>query len=316
VVLAEALTTPASGGAVQGCQASFLVLNRAEEALAAGSLVKVPAGMHVEEALLAAEELPTAIYAALAMPNPLDRADVYLPQKVATKLSPPPLRCIAVLGCDTVGCLTVLALRHFYQAAAVIIAADDTPSRRGVAKSLGADHVCSPSELKALVPKHTNGKGCDGVIDAVGRSMTVIKAALGIIADGGTLVLCAAIPPAADKDALLPMHVAFKRNLTVRYGKGPPRCSAIPTAIHFALCVQQQRHSTGGLRAVIPDGHRLSYELCEDAYKLTTPKSGGALKVVLIPDTDRYRNASDIGVTAGGGAKLLPRSSTLAASLD
>ena len=33
VVLAEALTNPASGGAVQGCQASFLVLNQAKEAL-------------------------------------------------------------------------------------------------------------------------------------------------------------------------------------------------------------------------------------------------------------------------------------------
>ena len=49
------------------------------------------------------------------MPSPLDRADVYLPQKVSTKLSPPPLRCFTVLGCDTVGCLTVLALRHLYQ---------------------------------------------------------------------------------------------------------------------------------------------------------------------------------------------------------
>jgi len=98
-----------------------------------------------------------------------------------------------VLGAGTIGLLTIAALSEID---VPLIAVAKHPDQRRLARTLGADVVCAPSELNATVRRHTQSLhiggqltgGADHVFDCVGNSAS-IQDSLRVVAPGGTIHL-------------------------------------------------------------------------------------------------------------------------------
>jgi threonine dehydrogenase-like Zn-dependent dehydrogenase len=97
-----------------------------------------------------------------------------------------------VLGAGTIGLCTIAAL----DVEGTVIAAAKHPDQKRLARSLGADVVCEPQELRGVVRRHAGGMqigdqltgGADHVFDCVGSSDS-IQQALQVVAPGGTIHL-------------------------------------------------------------------------------------------------------------------------------
>ncbi len=107
---------------------------------------------------------------------------------------------VVVLGAGTLGLLTIAALRRLTPSG-VIVAAARYPHQRDLARTLGADRVCEPSELPRLIRRQTGSMaltsasgrdqltaGCDIVIDCVGSSAS-LQQSLAIVAPRGAVVV-------------------------------------------------------------------------------------------------------------------------------
>jgi len=102
---------------------------------------------------------------------------------------------VAVLGSGTMGLVAIAALRHFTEAATIIVGAKH-PEQHQLALKLGADIVVAPRELARAV-RRVSGSfvigddlsgGADVVIDAVG-SATSVDEAIGMARPRGRVVL-------------------------------------------------------------------------------------------------------------------------------
>lgn len=79
---------------------------------------------------------------------------------------------VAIIGCGTIGLLTLLAVRM--KGADEVIMIDTNDHRLAFAKKLGADHTLNSAseDVVEAVKRLTNGKGAPAVIEAVGISAT------------------------------------------------------------------------------------------------------------------------------------------------
>jgi threonine dehydrogenase-like Zn-dependent dehydrogenase len=107
---------------------------------------------------------------------------------------------VVVLGAGTLGLLTIAALRRL-TASGVIVAAARYPHQRELARTLGADRVCTPDELPRLIRRLTGSmalttgsgpdqltSGCDVVLDCVGSTAS-LQQSLAIVAPRGAVVV-------------------------------------------------------------------------------------------------------------------------------
>jgi L-iditol 2-dehydrogenase len=94
------------------------------------------------------------------------------------------MESVVIIGAGTIGLLTLLAVR--LKGAGRVIVTDLSPHRLQTARRLGADVVVNVSEQDPVevVYEHTNHRGADTVIEAVGITATV-KQSLAVVRMGG-----------------------------------------------------------------------------------------------------------------------------------
>jgi len=91
---------------------------------------------------------------------------------------------VVIIGAGTIGLLTLLAAR--LKGAGLVIVTDLSSHRLEMARKLGADVMVNVGEQNPLevVQQHTNGRGVDAVIEAVGVTATV-QQSLALVRMGG-----------------------------------------------------------------------------------------------------------------------------------
>ena len=166
--------------------------------LADGTLMRIPAGMSDETAILLGDNLSTGYYAAEMVGIQPD--GVY-----------------AVVGCGTVGLLAITAALRL--GATKVFAIDPNESRLELAGRLGA--ICCDGEAAATaaILGATAGRGADGVMELVGLPAAQ-ELAYRLIRPGGVMSVigCHCAPHFAFSPA-----DAYDKNLTYRTGRCPAR---------------------------------------------------------------------------------------------
>ena len=177
---------------LHGCQSEFVRVP-----LADGTLKKKPAGLSNVSALLLADNFSTGFFCA-------EMADIS-PEKT----------CV-VIGCGTVGLLSIIAAKHL--GAEKLYAIDPVPNRRKEAEALGALPL-TPENAVAAIEDATDQRGADSVMELVGNPAAQ-QLAYRVMRPGGTMsvVGCHCTP----NFAFSPID-AFDKNLTYRTGRCPAR---------------------------------------------------------------------------------------------
>ena len=165
--------------------------------LADGTLKKNPDGLSDVSALLLADNFSTGFFCA-------EMADI-TPEKT----------CV-VIGCGTVGLLSIIAAKHL--GAEKLYAVDPVPDRRKEAEALGAIPL-TPENAAAVIANATDQRGADSVMELVGNPAAQ-QLAYQVMRPGGTMsvVGCHCTP----NFAFSPID-AFDKNLTYRTGRCPAR---------------------------------------------------------------------------------------------
>ena len=178
---------------LHGCQSELVRVP-----LADGTLKKKPAGLSDISALLLADNFSTGFFCA-------EMADIT------------PDKTVAVIGCGTVGLLSIIAAKHL--GAEKIYAIDPVPERRDEAELLGAKSLDANKQAIAEIKNATDGRGADSVMELVGNPEAQ-RFAYQIMRPGGTMsvVGCHCTP----HFAFSPVD-AFDKNLTYRTGRCPAR---------------------------------------------------------------------------------------------
>lgn len=217
---------------------------------AAATLVPVPEGLDDGIALLAGDILSTATFGA-------DLARVAEGETVV------------VVGCGPVGLLGVRAALE--RGAGHVVALDAVDSRLALATRFGAIGVNFQTEdPRAVVDEHTEGRGADAAIEAVG-SPEATRAAADLLRPGGRL---AALGVHTEPHLALSPGEIYDRNLTYSGGRCPAR-AYMPRAL--AMGVRDQDL----LQALI--SHRLPLAEGVEAYRSFAAREPGWAKVVLHP---------------------------------
>jgi threonine dehydrogenase-like Zn-dependent dehydrogenase len=183
-----------SGGrGLHGGQAEFVRVP-----LADGTLVAVPDEIDDETALLLGDNLSTGYYAA--------RLAAVEPGSI-----------VAVIGCGTVGLLSVAWARRFD--AARVFAFDPVESRRSLAGRLGAETEVDEESFTAALLEATAARGADAVMEVVGLPAAQ-RLGFELLRPGGTL---ASIGCHAEPRFAFSPGDAYDKNLVYRTGRCPAR---------------------------------------------------------------------------------------------
>ncbi len=233
------------GHGLQGAQAE-----QVRVPLADGTLVAVPDALGDDAvALLAGDILSTALFGA-------DAAQVGDQDAVV------------VVGCGPVGLLAIRAALH--RGARAVIALDRVESRLAQAERFGAVAVHLEDDPGATVSLHTEGRGADAAIEAVG-SAEATRGAADLLRPGAIL---AAVGVHTEPHLALSPGEIYDRNLTYVSG----RCSArrfMPEALGLAI------RDVDMLRELIT--HRLDLREAPEAYRAFGARREGWAKVVFDP---------------------------------
>ncbi|TNF80268.1 MAG: alcohol dehydrogenase [Acidobacteria bacterium] len=233
------------GEGLHGGQAEY-----ARVPLADSTLVAIPDGAPIEEALLAGDILSTGFFCA-------DRAEVK------------PGSTVAVVGCGPVGLMAIVAAREL--GAEKIFAFDSLGERLSLAAGFGAqplDHL--QSESLEVVREATEGRGVDAVLEAVG-SPEATRLAIDVVRAGGTI--SAAGVHTEPRHAFSPVE-AYDKNLTYRTGRCPARA-------YIDRVLPLVRAQAYDLATII--SHRLPLAEGVRGYELFARRLDGCTKVILAP---------------------------------
>lgn len=178
---------------LHGSQAQFVRVP-----LADGTLLKVPATMSHELALLLGDNLSTGYYCAELAGASADGL-------------------FAVIGCGNVGLMALVAAQHL--GCRQLIAIDPVPERRGLAEQLGARALPPGPEALAEVRRRSAGRGADGVLELVGLPAAQ-RLAYDLVRPGGTI---ATVGCHCDQTFAFSPVQAYDKNLTYRTGRCPAR---------------------------------------------------------------------------------------------
>jgi alcohol dehydrogenase len=229
-------------GVLGGAQAELLAVPAADF-----QLLKMPANISTEQALLLTDNLATGWAAA-------KRADI------------PIGGTAVVVGLGAVG---LCALRSaLFLGAAKVFAVDPVAARRDRAAALGA--IAIPAPAMQAVMDATGGIGADSVIDAVGND-TSLDDSLATVRAGGTVSVVGVhnLNPYP-----FPALTALLRSLTVRLTTAPVQ----QTWPELIPLLQNGRLDVEGIFTT-----RLSLEQAADGYAAVASRSGEHVKVLLTP---------------------------------
>jgi 2-desacetyl-2-hydroxyethyl bacteriochlorophyllide A dehydrogenase len=231
------------GRGLHGLQAQY-----ARVPLADSTLVQLPAGIPSDIALLLGDVMATGRFCA-------DMAEVH---EGGT---------YAVIGLGPVGVMAVVAAREM--GAANVYGIDTVPERRALAATYGATPL-TPDQAVGTVRAATDGRGADGVMEAVG-SAAAERLSFELLRPGGTL---AVVGVHTDPQFTFSPVDVYNRNLTYRVG----RCPA--------------RHYMERLLPLLADGkydfarllsHHLPLSEGTRGYRIFADKAEACTKVVLTP---------------------------------
>jgi len=115
---------------------------------------------------------------------------------------------VAVVGSGLIGNLIIQILKN--SGSGKVFALDTDPSRLQTAKSLGADIILNPEDpdFEKVIKDHTEGRGVDHVLEAVGAS-SPIKTAVSIVRKGGSVILVGNVSPNVE----IPLQAVVSRQI-------------------------------------------------------------------------------------------------------
>jgi threonine dehydrogenase-like Zn-dependent dehydrogenase len=238
-----------NGRGLAGVQAEY-----ARVPLADSTLVRVPEGAPLEEALFAGDVLATGWFAAES-------------GGVAPGMT------VAVVGCGPVGLMAALAAREL--GAERVFAVDALPERLELAARFGAEPLDLRQDPAAAIREATGGRagrGADVVVEAVG-SAEATRLAFDLARPGATL---AAVGVHNESRFALEPGELYDKNLTYRAGRTPAR----RYMERLLPLVGSRRYD---LAAVI--SHRLPLAEGPRGYDLFDRRLEGCTKVLLLPGT-------------------------------
>ena len=214
------------------------------------SLVKLPEGVPTDLALLAADILPTGLFAA-------ELGDVA------------PDTSVAVIGCGPVGLLAIMASR--LSGAGVIFAIDSVPERLALAADFGARSInAGRRDAVGEVLAGTGGRGADAALEIVG-SAAAARLAMDLVRTGGVV---ATVGFHTEPRFAFSPGEAYDKNLTYRTGRCPAR-RLIGEALEIVVREGPTVERLITHRLPLADGPR--------AYQLFNDKLESCIKVALHP---------------------------------
>ena len=231
------------GGSLGGAQAELLRVPVADV-----NLLAVPDGLEDDRALFVGDALTTGVYAAgLAE---ISDGDV-----------------VAVVGAGPVGFFCAQAA---LPSAASVLALDLDPSRLSIAERIGAIPVdVSARNAQTAVDEHTQGRGADVVIEAVGTP-AAFERSVDIVRRGGTVVVMGVY---TSEVVQAQIGVWWVRALQVRF--------AGTTPVHAWWERAMAEVQAGRLDPLPIVSHRLPLDEAAYGYELFDTKQ--ATKVLLTP---------------------------------
>lgn len=173
-------------------------------------------------------------------------------------------KTVAILGCGTIGLLTLAAVRHF--GAGTVVMTDVREDKRALALRLGADHVVdasaadAPQQVRAAL-----GESADVVFDCVANQLTVAQAVAMALKAGTVMVVGV---PAGDLN--VPMALIQDQQVRIQG-------SATYLPVDFDLAIAMV--AAGEVRAA--DLVTAQYPLEEVEAAFAASASGEHVKVVL-----------------------------------
>lgn len=233
------------GKGLHGGQAEFVRVPLAES-----TLVKIPEGVSEEEALLLGDVLSTGFYC--ARQAEVKESGVYV-----------------VVGCGPVGLMAILGAREM--GAQNIFAVDTVPERLAKAKEFGAVPIHASSEpVGELIREASDGRGADGVMEAVG-SHQAVKTSIGLVRPGGII---SSVGVCNDPQLAFSPEEAYSKNLTYKIG----RCPARFMMDHLIPLVQRKKYDIASIFT-----HRMNLQDGATGYQIFSGKKDHCLKVLLTP---------------------------------
>lgn len=236
------------GVGLQGGQAELVRVP-----LADSTLMKAPDDLSSELALLLADVLPTGYHCAKSAE--VEPGGVY-----------------AVVGCGPVGLMAVAgAITLMGRHPSKLFAIDTVPERLALAEQMGATPIdASRADPRAALLEATEGRGADGVMEAVGSAQAG-RLAFELVRPGGVLSV---VGVHHESHAPFSPGEAYDKNLTFRIGRCPARGL-------FDEVLPIARAQSELLTRLFT--HHLPLSAGPEAYRMFDQRRDGCIKVVLRP---------------------------------
>jgi threonine dehydrogenase-like Zn-dependent dehydrogenase len=213
------------------------------------TLLKIPDGITLTQAVLLTDILPTAYFG-------VKNADIK------------PGDTVAVVGLGPVGQLAIDCA--LIAGASQVYAIDQIPERLKAAELVGAEPIDARGDAVTSILDKTNGQGVDAAIEAVGLRATINTAML-CVRNGGVLSV---VGTNLEADFPFRMDYAMSHNLTFRIGKCPvPEMWADLVPLVQAGKLSPERVVT----------HKLGLSEGEYAYEIFDARTDGVLKIMMDP---------------------------------
>jgi threonine dehydrogenase-like Zn-dependent dehydrogenase len=233
------------GHGLQGGQSEYVRVPMAD-----GTLVKIPEGVSMDEALLLGDILSTGFFCAKqAVIKPRDTQ--------------------VVIGCGPVGLMAVMGAIHY--GSERLFAIDTVAERLAMAKQFGATTIdASKEDAISKILDATDGRGADAVMEAVG-SGGAGRLAYDLLRAGGTISV---VGVCNDEHLAFSPVQAYNKNITYKVGRCPAR-AMIDELVPF---VQSKK---ADVTSIIT--HRMKLSDGVEGYDIFANKKDNCLKVVLEP---------------------------------
>lgn len=216
--------------------------------LADSTLMRIPDGVSHEEAILLGDVLSTGFYCA-------KQAEVK------------PTGAYAVVGCGPVGLMAVIGACEL--GAEKIFAIDRVPERLEKAAEFGAVSLDgSDKNVADVIRDATEGRGVDGVLEAVGNH-SAVRLGFDLVRPGGTV---SSVGVCTDATLAFSPVEAYNKSLTYKIG----RCPARFMMDQLIPLVQQKKYD---LQSIFT--HRMNLSEGEQGYSIFAGRRDHCLKVLL-----------------------------------
>jgi threonine dehydrogenase-like Zn-dependent dehydrogenase len=229
--------------------------------MADGTLVKIPEGLTIDEALMMGDILSTGFYCA--------KQARITPSVARGPAKAKPNETHVVIGCGPVGLMAVIGAKHY--GSDQLYAVDTIPERLAMAKKFGAITIdASKEDAVGKIKEVTEGRGADAVMEAVG-STGAGKLAYDLLRPGGVISV---VGVCNDHHLSFSPVEAYNKNITYTVG----RCPARSMMEELTPFVQSKKVDFTSIVT-----HRMKLSEGAAGYDIFANKKDNCLKVVLEP---------------------------------